>query len=208
MLKAVASMLFTPNRQDFSLLNNEALAELASQSAKAREELVTRLSDDVLYFIQSQLHSVEHGNYAKRQRALDLLHDVWLTWLSKPHAFKVQTQGSFKAWLFAIARNKLIDELRKGRKQLPWQECEHEPQLHVADDYVTTLINSASQQQLSSAIAALPYLQRESLTLQLEGFSLHEIAMITNSEKESVKTRLRYGKANIAQSINKGHGDD
>ena len=43
----------------------------------------------------------------------------------------------------------------------------------------------------------LSFVQREALSLQQEGFSLEDIQQITQSNHETVKTRLRYAKQNL-----------
>ncbi|WP_338324804.1 sigma factor-like helix-turn-helix DNA-binding protein [Pseudoalteromonas phenolica] len=50
-------------------------------------------------------------------------------------------------------------------------------------------------------------MQREALSLQLEGFSLQEISTITHSEVETIKTRLRYAKQALKQRLGDSHGE-
>ncbi|WP_105200507.1 RNA polymerase sigma factor [Pseudoalteromonas sp. T1lg10] len=204
MLKAVATRIFAPLSPNYSHYSDEQLAQLAADSAKARDVLVLRLSDDVLYFLQAQLVSLSEDSHTRRQLALDLLHEVWLRWLAQPQRFSPQQQGSFKAWLFSLARNQVIDYARRKKRHLPVEECLQEPNLHLDAQHIEGLIMAATEQQLTAAIADLPHLQREALTLQLEGFSLQEIAQITASAQESVKTRLRYARAKIAATMVKG----
>ncbi|MEO2266592.1 RNA polymerase sigma factor [Pseudoalteromonas pernae] len=204
MLKAVASRLFAPLAPDVRQLSNEELALRAPDSAKAKEELVTRLSDDVLYFLIAQLKSVKFDSYSQRQCALDLLQEVWLTWLANPARFRVDAHSNFKAWLFSVARNKLIDLLRKQKPELAWEDADSFVQMRIDDDYAQQLIDQATSEHLAKAIQDLPYLQREALSLQLEGFSVQEIADITHTEKESIKTRLRYARGKIADAMHVG----
>lgn len=207
MLKAMASRLFAPLAPDVRQLSNEELAQCAPDNAKAKEELVLRLSDDVLYFLLAQLKSVKGDSYSRRQCALDVLQDVWLTWLSNPARFRVDGQGNFKAWLFSVARNKVIDLLRKQKPELAWEDADSSVHMQLDDDYVQRLIDHATRAQLTQAIDALPYLQCEALSLQLEGFSVQEIADITCSQKESIKTRLRYARAKIAEAMQAGESE-
>lgn len=201
MLKAVASRLFTAAEPDYRQMSNEQLAPLGGSDKKAREELVSRLSDDVFYFLLSQLSTVHVDAYTRRQYALDLLHEVWLVWLSQPSKFRLDGGGHFKAWLFSIARNKLVDLLRKQKPECDFEGDESATSSQVDEQHSEWLIEHATHAQLMQAISALPHLQREAISLQLEGFSVQQIADITAAHKENVKTRLRYARSNIAQAM-------
>ena len=208
MLKAVASRLFAPAQPNYRQMSNEQLAQLGDSDEKARDELVLRLSDDVLYFLLAQLSTVHLDSYTRRQCALDLLHEVWLVWLSQPSKFRLYGSGHFKAWLFSVARNKLIDLLRKQRPELALEEHDSAMSLQLDEQHSEWLIESANHAQLMQIITALPYLQREAISLQLEGFSVQQIADITSAHKENVKTRLRYARSNIAQEMQKVGNND
>ena len=54
-------------------------------------------------------------------------------------------------------------------------------------------------QRLAVALASLPVLQREAILLQLEEFSLDDIAQITRELPETIKSRLRYARERLAQ---------
>jgi RNA polymerase sigma-70 factor (ECF subfamily) len=47
----------------------------------------------------------------------------------------------------------------------------------------------------------LPFVQREAFVLQQEGFSIAQIADITQQKIETIKTRLRYAKLQFKQHI-------
>ena len=51
----------------------------------------------------------------------------------------------------------------------------------------------------------LSFVQREALTLQQEGFSLEDIVAITQSNPETIKTRLRYARQNLKQQLGGHH---
>ena len=54
-------------------------------------------------------------------------------------------------------------------------------------------------------LGALPFEQREAFCLQQEGFGLQEIADITHSKIETVKSRLRYAKTTLRNNLEKYH---
>jgi RNA polymerase sigma-70 factor (ECF subfamily) len=51
------------------------------------------------------------------------------------------------------------------------------------------------------AIIQLPFHQRETLIFQQEGFSVMEIAQLTNESFETVKSRLRYARNNLKEML-------
>ena len=56
-------------------------------------------------------------------------------------------------------------------------------------------------EQLMSAIGQLPGPQRDALLLQEQGFTHREIAEITRSAEETVKSRLRYARKQLRQQL-------
>jgi len=150
------------------------------------------LHADALYFFLLRQSNAE--------LAADISQQSWLKLLEQRQQF--QGGCSFKTWLFCLARNALLDEFRRqqrwGLSELT--ELTEQTLLPTAD------INPSEQQfieaqqrlQLDVAIGQLPALQQEALLLQLEGFSLVDIALITNSNAETVKSRLRHARISLA----------
>ncbi|MBB4862419.1 RNA polymerase sigma-70 factor (ECF subfamily) [Pseudomonas nitritireducens] len=121
------------------------------------------------------------------------------TWLSLVRS-QSQPQGaaSFKTWLYQIGRNRLIDHWRKLGRHQGRQESFDE-QLHaeaLTDDSADPereLSLSRDQQRLQGALEALPEEQREVFLLRTHGdLELNEIAELTHTPAETVKSRLRY----------------
>ncbi|CAH9054086.1 hypothetical protein PSECIP111951_00956 [Pseudoalteromonas holothuriae] len=179
MLIALKSWLVHRDIPDDALL-----AYKKSGDHKYLERLIDMYSQDLYYFLRS------HSN---AELAQDICQKTWLITMEKKHLY--QQQQSAKAWLFTVARNALIDELRKQRRVYELDE-------HTLVDSTPT---SSTNNQLNAAIAQLPFLQKEALTLQLEAFSLKEIAQITHCNTETIKTRLRYAKQQLKQVLGESH---
>ncbi|MCF2860437.1 sigma-70 family RNA polymerase sigma factor [Pseudoalteromonas sp. SMS1] len=122
--------------------------------------------------------------------AEDVCQKTWLAIVEKRHYY--QSQSTPKAYIFKIARNALIDELRKQNKLVLDEEAITQKELTQ-----DRCFSEASSKQLYRAIKTLPHAQKEALSLQLEGFSLKQIADIANTNVETVKTRLRYAKQQL-----------
>lgn len=158
--------------------------------------LVERFSDDLFHFLMAQ---------AGASYADDVLQQTWLKVIEKRQSFRAGT--SVKSWLFTIARNTLLDELRRTQR---WDfsdvdevsadgksgsECEAQlshisTEQRVSDNEQREL----SQQEFQAMLQSLTLAQREAVVLQLEGFSIEEIASITSEKRETIKSRLRYAK--------------
>lgn len=150
------------------------------------------LHADALYFFLLRQSNAE--------LAADISQQSWLKLVEQRQQFQVNC--SFKTWLFSLARNALIDEFRH---QTRWgfTEITEQTLLPATDDNPAEqqLSDKQQQQQLDWAIRQLPVLQQEALILQLEGFSLAEIAIIANSPAETVKSRLRHARVTLASLL-------
>lgn len=111
---------------------------------------------------------------------------------------RYSASAPFKAWLFRIAHNHLVDHYRGNR---PTGEL---PDELPADNPGPEHALDAAQQQarFRAALAQLPDEQREALLLRLEsGLGVEEIATITGVRAETAKSRLRYATAKLKQVL-------
>lgn len=121
------------------------------------------------------------------------------TWLSLIRSdSEPQGRASFRTWLYRIARNRLIDHWRRNGRRSAQHEAFDE-QLHgealpgEAEDPLRQLSLSRDRERLQQALEALPGEQREVFLLRAHGdLELQEIAELTRTPAETVKSRLRY----------------
>lgn len=133
--------------------------------------------------------------------AADISQQCWVRVMELGEQFAGHSQ--FKTWLFSIGRHLLIDEFRRTNR------------LAVLDDEDTIvdtqapldarLVDVHLQAALDRAIQLLPHVQRETLLLQLEGFSLADMARICRVGEETVKSRLRYARDTLKQRLGEWH---
>lgn len=154
-----------------------------TSESKYLQILVSRLGDDLYHFLLSQ---------SDPDVAADICQATWEKVINNRRSYS--ETGTFKSWIFKIARFTLIDELRRLQR---WQFVELEEQADSADSMSKVIANNQLQLQFDEALAKLPFLQREAFILQQEGLRLREIALITATEMETVKSRLRYAKTNL-----------
>ncbi|MEO7775558.1 MAG: sigma-70 family RNA polymerase sigma factor [Steroidobacteraceae bacterium] len=136
----------------------------------------------------------------QRANAQELVQEVWFAVTREAPRFKPDAR--FTAWLYTIARNRVIDRHRTAR---------HYASLDAIDGTGATLAESladpdapqppqqAEQAEQGAAILraleTLPEDQREAFVLQTEGgLSVEEIANITGTTLETAKSRLRYAR--------------
>ncbi|KPH64562.1 RNA polymerase sigma factor [Pseudoalteromonas porphyrae] len=159
--------------------NKDHLADYAkSGDNRHLTKLVALFGNDLYHYLVTQ---------SNEQLAFDISQQTWLKVMEKRKYY--QPQDNPKAWLFRLARNALIDEFRKQQR---FVELEDNTVI-VAPNSEQTFDYAA----FNSALMQLSFVQREALSLQQEGFSLEDIQQITQSNHETVKTRLRYAKQNL-----------
>ena len=149
--------------------------------------LIHCYGDDLYHFLLKQSDTA---------LAADLCQQSWLKVMEQKQQFA--GHSSFKTWLFAIGRNLLLDELRKQKRWI-YQVNEDAAAQHA--EPAQMLERHQENLKLQQLLLQLPALQRECLLLQLEGFSLPQIAQITTAEVETVKSRLRYARQMLAKQL-------
>ncbi|WP_228611819.1 sigma-70 family RNA polymerase sigma factor [Alkalimonas sp.] len=149
-------------------------------ASKWLDGLIQHCGDDLYHFLLRQ---------SDPALAQDICQQTWLKVMEKRHSFRADSR--FKTWLFSMARNALLDELKRQQR---WLSSTCPEQLAQPEVECSQSWPVARQQRFEQALRLLPFLQREALMLQLEGFSVGQIASITNELDETVKSRLRYAR--------------
>jgi len=160
-------------------------------------QLYDRYDRPCFRFIR-RLLGAAHGDAAE-----DLHQETWIA-ISKTAAAFDPAKASFPAWLFTIARRKTFDHFRR-QKVAVLMSGEHDAAMMVPDPGQTPLEQVQSRelaQEIVSAVEALPLEQRSVFVMFAEaGLSLEEIAQVTGVTLETAKSRLRYARAKLRQSL-------
>ncbi len=146
-------------------------------------------------------------NVRDHATADELMQEVWFA--VARDAPKYQPTARFTTWLFTIAHNRMIDLSRTRRASLSLDTLGHEDGALVerltADPAASPLAAVVARDQagaLRRALAALPGEQRQAFLLQIEGeLSVEEIATLTESSFETVKSRLRYARNKLRELL-------
>lgn len=138
--------------------------------------------------------------------AEDILQDTWLRVVERLDSY--DARQPFLAWLFAVARHRAIDTLRRRAREAsslgtvlePWENEEGErlePLDLVAADAPSPLERLAEaelERRVAEVFARLPRHYREVLTLRFhEELRLEEIARLLGLPLSTVKTRVQRG---------------
>jgi RNA polymerase sigma-70 factor (ECF subfamily) len=182
----------------------EVMADyIINRNKKAIMTLYSTFADDMYHYLLTM---------SDQALAKDIVQKTWLKVIEQPQSYR--NAGSLKAWLFTMARNALIDEFRKTNR---WVElvnsadgenqdaysCMKESSLTVSPNQNVDAKNLKTS--FDNALMALSFEQREAFCLQQEGFSLADIAMMTHSKQETIKTRLRYAKTKLKELLEQAH---
>ena len=141
-----------------------------------------------------------------RDEADEVFQDVWMNLIGA--RVRYQPSARFRTFLFQIARNRVIDLVRReaGHRALSIDEAHGGSGLTLAEllpadaalEPHAIAERAATARELKAAIATLPFVQREALLLHEDGgLSLDEIAALTGAGRETVKSRLRYAIARL-----------
>ena len=121
----------------------------------------------------------------------DCFQETWARIIKSRQRY--QPQAAFSTWMFQIAHRLIIDQLRR-KPLLSGESVEH--LLESAQDSGSPELEQSRFEQarrVQLAVDSLPADQRLALQLRwTEELSLEEIAEITRSGRETVKSRLRY----------------
>lgn len=146
-------------------------------------------------------------NVANHAVAQELMQEVWFA--VARDATRFEPQSRFVVWLFAIARHRMIDVLRTRRPQLSLEVVANESPA-VMEQLITdegsgplaALIQQDQAAALARAMRQIPREQRDAFLLQVEGgLSVQEVATITGSSFETVKSRLRYARGRLRELL-------
>jgi RNA polymerase sigma-70 factor (ECF subfamily) len=138
---------------------------------------------------------------AERQTAEDLTGEVFKRMLTGLAQYRPMGLP-FRAWLFRIAHNLLIDHYRKesGHMLVTLQETER--QARGGDDPASVVEQKLTLEHANQALAELDPPQRDVLTLRfLSGLSLKEVALALGKTEDAVKALQRRGLAALRLAL-------
>jgi RNA polymerase sigma-70 factor (ECF subfamily) len=193
-------------RTDYAERSDEQLlVSYARGEMEAMEVLLARYKRPVFHFVLRHL--------GDRARAEDLLQETFLRVVE--HASSFEGSASLRTWLYRIARNLCVDELRrrKHRKHPSLDAKQGSAQGEGGQSLYERLpLNEAGPDRrvvdrdlahrMSEAIAQLPEDQREVFLMrQVQNLSFKEIGDVTGVSENTVKSRMRYALERLQRAL-------
>lgn len=162
---------------DVSSLDDEALVERAQNDPELFGELYRRYANEIERFIRSRVSDSM------------LAEDITSKVFSKAMvALPRYSGGPFRAWLYRIARNTIIDEYRRQRPTTPIDDLSIRDSAPQPDDVVASADAAA---RLHAALDTLKPQHREIVRLRLHGLTISEIANRMQMSENAVKSAQR-----------------
>jgi RNA polymerase sigma-70 factor (ECF subfamily) len=136
----------------------------------------------------------------------ELFQDIWMNIIRTRTNYQVSAK--FTTFLYRLAHNRLIDHYRKDSKGIP-VSFEDDDCPDIEAFVVETRSNPENRfaaklqmERFVQLLSELPEAQREAFLLYEEAdMSVEEIAVITNTGRETAKSRLRYALAKLRQGL-------
>jgi RNA polymerase sigma-70 factor, ECF subfamily len=192
-------------------LSLEGLVAVDADVARLRRGDPNALSELIARY-QNRLYRYLLRIVRQPAEAEDLFQQTWLRVLEKIGSF--DGSRNFDAWLFTLARNLAIDYLRRVHPQSLDEPLAARGHGETAADRICSrdhtpfdrALAAERRTQMGEAMAALPVIYREVLTLRFEDeMKIEEIAQVTGVPVSTVKSRLRRSLEQLRYTLEAHH---
>jgi RNA polymerase sigma factor (sigma-70 family) len=162
---------------------NDAVAErvplVTTTQAESFESLYERTLPKVYAYVASLLRD--------RAGTEDVTAQTFERAYRKRHSYR-RSRGSVDAWLFGIARNAALDELRRRRRRASLETDPEDSAIRPVDEHAELAVR---REVVRAAVAQLSGPERDLLALKFAGgLSNGEIARVLGVSESSAGTRL------------------
>lgn len=166
------------------------IARIANGDKAAMRRLYERHHDGLIRFIR-----IRSGDDALAADVMqDAMLDVWRM------AGRYKSTASVKTWIFTIARNKMVDRLRRSARLQFTDELPETIDDAPDPEAVTAAAQEASR--LRACIEKLKDAQRSIVQLAFfEGLTYGEIAEIERIPQGTIKTRIFHAKQSLMRCL-------
>jgi RNA polymerase sigma-70 factor (ECF subfamily) len=140
----------------------------------------------------------------ENQLAEDMTGDVFMRMLDALPRFR-PTDVPFRAWLYRIARNMIVDHFRKVKSHSVEPLQESHAEIDSEDNPALTVEQKLSSERLHQALESIDEVQREVVSLRFfAGLSLEETATALEKTEAAVKALQHRGLAALRQALSEG----
>jgi len=165
-------------------------------------ELVDKYKQPVMNFAWRMLRDATEAE--------DMAQNVFLQVHKSAHRYKVSAR--FSTWLFTIARNLCLNEIRRRSRHpadsmdAAGPEGDDQPARQYEDGRTflpgDTLLHRELEQKIEQALAGLPEIQRTAIILcRKEEMSYEEIAVVVGCSVSATKSLIHRGRETLKQKL-------
>ena len=168
--------------------------------AIAYKMLLERLSSQLRAYFKGQLNRLNRGPV----EAEDLVQEVLIAIHTRRHTY--DRSQLFTPWVYAIARYKFVDYLRRTKQSIEDLPIEETEEINVRDDGAPV----ESSLDLERLMTSLPLRMRQAIqAVKLDGLSVREASEQCGMSESNVKVSVHRGlKALALQIRKKGRNDE
>lgn len=171
----------------------DLIKRIGSGDKHAMRELYLRYNGALYAFVMSRCRNADLSS--------DCVHDTMLDVMRSASRFS--GKSTVKTWLFAIARNKLVDALRKRGKMSYVEEVPEAEDQSPSPE--AAAIAAAESERLRKCIDGLSDTHRSAVRLAfLEELTYPEIAEIEAVPVGTIKTRIYHAKQALMRCLEAG----
>ncbi|GFZ89815.1 MULTISPECIES: RNA polymerase sigma factor [Paenibacillus] len=175
------------------MTDSQLIREIKDGNVQLYNELMRRYERKILAFIFHMLKSTQMEAIAE-----DLCNETFYKAYRSLHSFR-EIEASFSTWLYTIARNTVLSELRKNKSvQVSLEQSGLTP--HASFDAMPeqAMLRNEKVSMVRDAINSLPEKQRSALILrEYDQMDYQEIANILGQTVSSVKSLLFRARASV-----------
>lgn len=177
--------------------DSQLIREIKDGNVQLYSKLVERYERKILAFIYHMLKSSRMENMAE-----DLCQETFYKAYRSLQTFR-EVEASFSTWLYTIARNTVLSELRKNKaQQISLEDSGIQPQVSVESLPEHTVLRYEKVSMVRKAIDNLPEKQRSALILrEYDQLDYQEIANILGQTVSSVKSLLFRARASVKMQL-------
>jgi len=146
--------------------------------------------------------------------AQDVSQEIFIRVYKNIKKYRTRSGASFKSWLYAIANNACIDELRKRKSRIRPESLDAAFESDDGEAYrqlrspeelpEEAVIKKERQKIIAEAVSNMPASFRQMIVLRdIRGFGYEEIAEITGMKLGTVKSKISRARQYLAEQLQK-----
>jgi RNA polymerase sigma factor (sigma-70 family) len=179
------------------MTDSQLIREIKEGNVECYAELIRRYEKKIIAFVS---HMLRHTHL--EHMAEDICQETFYKAYKSIHTFR-DIEATFSTWLYTIARNTVLSELRKSRNSDVYlEDTTQTPMVSMERLPEQQLLQTEREVLVRQAINSLPEKQRSALILrEYEQLDYTEIASILDLTVSSVKSLLFRARQSIRAEL-------